>query len=183
MIPASFMLNTIEKAEAIVRNYPQLSYQVGDFKIRVEAPTENGFSVELIVKSEDFEVIYAVGHARFPLYFDIHPSDDYTIEAIKLLQEASALQHFVLGLSDQCRLKLVSYGGSKPWEFIQERSGENWKTTGRAGPLLFPFWKKKRTSYFQNGVINDLIDFGRECDTVYWENIAARLDRRNRRRK
>ena len=125
------ILNTIEKAEAIVRKYPQLSYKVEDFKIRVEAPTENGFSVELLVKSEDFEVIYAVGHARFSLYFEIHPSDDYTIEAMKLLQEASALQQFVWGLSDQCRLKLISYGGSEPWMLIQERTGENWKTTGR----------------------------------------------------
>ena len=71
-------------AEAIIRKYPQLSYKVEDLKIRVEAPTENGFSVELMVKSWGFEVLYAVGHANFSQYFEGFYSANHPVEAITL---------------------------------------------------------------------------------------------------
>lgn len=169
-------MNAIKMAETIIRKYPQLSYKVEDLKIRVETPAENGFSVELIVKSGRCEVIYAAGFAKFSLDFENFYSDKYTAEAIALYQAASALREFVWGLTDQCRLKSILYGESEHWVSLQVRTNKGWKTIGLTGSLLFPsFWKTKKTSYFQNDVINDLSDTGREYDREYYESIAATL--------
>ncbi|MCS7224687.1 MAG: hypothetical protein NZ959_09070, partial [Armatimonadetes bacterium] len=68
----------------------------------------------------------------------------------RFLKLDEAIQWFLLGLSDQCRLVEVRRGNF-PYRWILEvKSQYHWEKVGETHLIFFPFWKGKNVRYLQN---------------------------------
>lgn len=70
--------------------------------------------------------------------------------------EEDAIECFMFGLSDKCRLR-VEFWGEKAYQWIMEYRGQDgeWRVDSGTGSLLKPFWKKKKIMYLQNSFIGN----------------------------
>jgi hypothetical protein len=115
-------------------NYPSARIEEGDGWIRFLPCSANGFVVEFLLGDGEYVVAFDGWHERF------RDMDE-------------ALNCFAYGLSDTCRLKIVSRGGI-PHKWIVEylHDGE-WTPDSETGSLLFRFWRSPRVDYRQNALI------------------------------
>ena len=89
-------MSVLDLAEAILKQYPDLSYSVEDGSITVAPPTSDGFTVSLWLDEQ-------VG--GFFVYVDGFDGWLFDIE-----DECAALNCFVWCLTDRCRLKVEKRG-------------------------------------------------------------------------
>jgi hypothetical protein len=127
---------TIQKLKEKLDNYPQIKYEVEENSITVFPNQETGFPVSLCVAQNRFTVSFKGWHEE-------------------LNNEEEALNCFRFGLSNKCRLKVLSKGKFE-YKWILEHKKENdWLQDSETGILIFPFWMKKSISYFQNNYFTD----------------------------
>ena len=123
-------------------NYPGARTEEGDSWIRFLPSSPEGFVIEFRMGQGEYIVAFEGWHARF------HDLDE-------------SLNCFAFGLSNECRLKIVSRGG-KPYRWTVEHycDGE-WIPESETGLLLFQFWRSPRVTYRQNMLIKSV-----QYDTV-----------------
>lgn len=66
-----------------------------------------------------------------------------------------ALRCFTFGLSECCRLRVLSRGSIDYRWTVQARREGRWEDDSETGLLIFPFWLRRRERYLQNHVIRD----------------------------
>ena len=67
--------------------------------------------------------------------------------------EEEALDYFIFGLSNNCRLK-VYYRGEVPYRWIVEaRDGVRWKKENKLRLFFYPFWREQKIVYLQNHLL------------------------------
>lgn len=119
------------------RRYPDARTQEGKGWIKYLPPKADGFSVEFRVEDGSYLVAFEGWHERF----------DYVEEALNC---------FAFGLSDACRLKVISRGGA-PHKWILETLTDGvWVMESETGLLLFRFWGGRTITYRQNGLIKSM---------------------------
>lgn len=95
---------------------------------------DNGFTVWIASNDNYFSVGFDGWHEHF--------------EAAE-----EALKFFAWGLSDRCRLKIVSRGRTQcKWVTESLEDGE-WVEVSTTGLFFFPFWRKAEVTYKQNHLI------------------------------
>jgi hypothetical protein len=61
-----------------------------------------------------------------------------------------AAQYAALGLSTDCRLKIMSRGDADCSWTLQRREGDAWHDHGTMGLLITPFWRDQSVRYLSN---------------------------------
>ena len=116
--------------DGLKTKHADLRYTEADGTIVVHAPAPNGFDVSI---SEDLVVGYDGWHEHFDT-------------------PEKALECFAFGFSDRCRLK-VTYRGKFAYKWTLESLEDGqWVEDGTTGLLFFPFWRRPRVEYRQNGL-------------------------------
>ena len=124
-------MDTIEKLIDFLKQYPFIKYEHRQDAIRVFPSSEKGFEVALLVRPESYTVCFALWHTEFT-------------------DEQMAMNGFMNGLSDGCRLRVTSRGGVDYRWSLEIREAGGWIVGSTVGLVRHPFWKKKITRYLQN---------------------------------
>ena len=127
-------MDPIAEIRARFKKHPNARCQAGTDWIRYEPDSENGFPVELRVGDGEFIVSYDGWHKHFQ-------------------EVESALDCFAFGLSDMCRLKIVSRGGQPHKWILEFRRNGDWAAESRVGLFVFAFWRPPEIEYRQNALI------------------------------
>ena len=117
-----------------LEKYPDARTEEDARSIRFVPSSPDGFVVGFYVDRDGYTVAFEGWHERFR-----------TVD--------EAFNCFAFGLSDACRLKIVSRGG-KPHRWIVEQLRDGtWVPDGETGLLLFQFWRPPRVDYRQKALI------------------------------
>ena len=128
-------MSLIDDIKVRLSKYPNARYECSGSSISVFPSSENGFTVELSVNHDSYTVSFEGWHEDF---------DD----------EEEALNCFVFGLSDECRLKECRRGRFAYKWTVESRQDGKWLEDGTTGLFLFPFWKKPEVRYLQNNLLS-----------------------------
>ncbi len=130
-------MDIIKKIETELQKYPLAKYGVDGSTITVNPITETGF-----------HIIFSSGKNEHTIFFEgWHES---------FADEPEAIRCFLFGLSDKCRLKVISRGGMDYKWVVQNRSNDEWIDISETCLLLFPFWRSRKERYLQNPMIKDV---------------------------
>jgi len=130
-------VTTIEKIKERLSSYPAPKYIISGSTITIEAPSPDGFSVSLIEGTTEWIVHFDGWHEHFDT-------------------EDEALNCFMFGLSNECRLQ-ITLRGTFPYRWTVQKGIENeWDPDSTTGLIFFPFWRRKRVEYRQNDVLNGI---------------------------
>jgi hypothetical protein len=125
----------IDEIRRRLDKYPAVKYEIQDRSIGVKSQSEEGFTVWLILNSDDTYTVFFEGW---------HENFDH---------EEEALEIFAFGLSDECRLKEYRRAGFAYRWTVELWVDGKWCEHSTTGLLLFPFWKKPVVRYLKNNVI------------------------------
>ena len=127
-------IRVIDKIEAKLRKYPELSYEIESDRVSVKPSNPSGFTVWI----EVYKNKYTVGFDGWHEVFD---------------EEEKALDCFAFGFSDQCRLKVVKRGKMECSWAVESWDEQEWVEDSVTGLLVVPFWRRKTVEYRQNDLI------------------------------
>jgi hypothetical protein len=129
-------MSAIETIRAKLQKYPHLRYEHTPGSIIVEPESPDGFFVSFQEDDGSFTVGYDGWHEHFD-------------------SEAEALNCFAFGLSDECRLRVKSRGGSDYCWTVQHLVDGDWHDGSEVGLIFFAFWRPCRERFLQNRAIRD----------------------------
>lgn len=125
-------MDLILAIKIVLEKYPHVDYEIEDNSFF--AGVDDGFTVWAIDNIESYTVGFDGWHEEF--------------ESIE-----DAVDCFVWGLCDTCRLKIVMRG-TEPYLWTAQRlENTNWIDISTTGLLFFPFWRKAKTTFKQNALI------------------------------
>ena len=127
---------TIQKLKDKLDKYPNIKYQFEDNSLTVSSTEETTFPVSLHVNRHVFTVSFKSWHEDFK-------------------HEKEALNCFMLGLTNLCRLKVLSRGKFEYKWILEYKEGAHWLQDSETGLLFFPFWIKKKSKYLKNSYLNE----------------------------
>jgi tetratricopeptide (TPR) repeat protein len=130
-------MNARDRLKRILSEELAVEYVLGEHSISVKPRDSAGFEVELTEYGDEITVHFEGWHEHFN---DV----------------GRALECFLFGLTDRCRLR-VSRCGEKPWRWVVEsRANETWATSSSAMyyPFSFHFWRRHDTIYRQNHTLS-----------------------------
>ncbi len=129
-------MNPIEEIKTRLRKYPHIKYETSASSITVLPGSDKGFKVGFEGGPGHYLVFFNGWHEEFT------DADE-------------ALNCFVFGLSDECRLKEHRRGGFAYRWTVESKLKDEWVADSETGLLLFPFWKRAEVVYLQNNLISD----------------------------
>ncbi len=100
-------MNTIDRIVEKLAKYPDVRFLRKDSLLTIYAQTSNGFNVSIEQLPTEFVVAFEGWHEHFK-------------------DEADALNCFVFGLSEECRLRIVSRGGIDCCWIVEALKEGNW---------------------------------------------------------
>ncbi len=129
----SIDMNCIGEIKKKLESYPELKWELEGSTISVSP--DGGFTVWLTESEKDCTVGFSGWHEVFE-------------------DKDEALECFVFGLSEKCRLK-VSSRGETEYKWVMEAFEDgNWVSYSTTCLLFIPFWREKQVNYLQNHVIH-----------------------------
>ena len=123
--------DAILKLRRRLESYPLLSYHDDGQTITVDPTSTTGYSVSLTATGRDFIVRFDGWHEYFNFQVD-------------------AINYFVLGLSNQYRLKVLRRGKIDYQWTLEYRTPAGWEEDSTTGRAFFPFWRRREIIYRQN---------------------------------
>ena len=114
--------------------YPDARTEEGKGSIRFLPSSPDGFVVGFYMERGSYTVAFEGWHEHF-----------------RAVDEA--FNCFAFGLSDVCRLKIVSRGGKAHLWIVEQLRDGTWVPDGETGLLLFQFWRSPSVAYRQNALI------------------------------
>jgi len=123
-------MDIIDTVREQLVNYPGVRYEIVGRTIQVSAVSVDGFVVSLSQASSGCTLNFEGWHEEFE-------------------SATEAMNCFLFGLSEKCRLKVVKRGVDHKW-VVQEQKDGQWRDFSAVGLLLFPFWCRPRERYLQN---------------------------------
>jgi hypothetical protein len=127
-------MTAVETIRAKLKRYPQLRYEQTPDSITIFSESNEGFQVSLFQDGSRFVVAFDGWHEHFE-------------------SESEALNCFVFGLSEECRVRVTSRGSFDYRWTVQYLLNGSWHDDSETGLLLFPFWRRRHERYLQNRVI------------------------------
>ena len=125
--------SAIEAIREKLQRYPQLRAEETANSITVEPQQSDGFPVRLDEHGGGYTVSFTGWHEEFDT-------------------ESEALNCFAFGLSESCRLRVLSRGSFDYHWTVQHLRDGAWHDDSETGLLFFPFWLRRRERYLQNHV-------------------------------
>lgn len=127
-------MNIIDKLKIELKKNSKIKYISDDSSIVVKKVQGDGFDVGLYINPTDqntYTVYYEGWHEHFT-------------------DEKKAINAFMFGLTNKCRLK-AEFRGDKAykWTLEYQRDGK-WNEDSVTGTFIKPFWRKKEIRYLQN---------------------------------
>lgn len=119
--------------EQIQKNKEIIILEEDDTSITVKPRNENSFPVSMLVKYNKFWVYFKGWNEGF-------------------YSEEEALDYFAFGLSDNCRLKVITVGEVEYKWILECKEDGQWVEESIQGIPLFPFWEKNDIVYYQNKI-------------------------------
>jgi hypothetical protein len=127
--------SAIEAIREKLQRHPHLRAEETATSITVQPESPDGFPVRLDQHSRGYTVSFAGWHEEFESY-----------------EESEALNCFAFGLSERCRLRVLSRGSFDYRWIVQHFKDDAWHDDSETGLLVFPFWLRRRERYLQNHV-------------------------------
>ncbi|MBC7475752.1 MAG: hypothetical protein H7263_15830 [Candidatus Sericytochromatia bacterium] len=94
---------------------------------------------------ESFPITLIANFNKFSVYFKgWHQDFD---------KEEDALDCLAYGLSDDCRLQVISYGKVEYKWIVEYKEKGKWVQDSEVDIGLNSFWQKKKVAYYQNNII------------------------------
>lgn len=140
-----------DRIQAILNNYPSITYKYESDTIEIPNQTENGFSIFCYINPDD--------NSEYTLQYD-NWHEHFSTET----EEERLLWWFLFGLTDKCQLQ-VKYAGTFEYLWsVYEFQNNKWNHCFSTGLIFFPFWKKRTVKIFQNNLIpfDDLDEYFRK---------------------
>jgi hypothetical protein len=129
---------TLETLKRKLSRHPGLAFEVCD-----RPPGSPSWELEVPPAAPDgFAVTFWAGKDCFIVRFDAWV-EEFT-------SEAEALRCFAFGLSEKCRLKVLSRGEFDYAWTVEYRDGGEWREYSTTGLVFSPFWRKKQVRYLRN---------------------------------
>jgi hypothetical protein len=125
--------SAIEAIREKLQRYPQLRADETGTSITVRQQQSEGFPVRLDEQRGGYTVSFAGWHEEFD-------------------SESEALNCFAFGLSESCRLRVLSRGSFDYHWTVQHFRDGAWHDDSDTGLLVFPFWLRRHERYLQNHV-------------------------------
>ncbi len=125
--------DAIVKLRQRLQSYPLLSYHDDGQTITIDPTSATGFSVSLTATGRDFIVRFDGWYEHFNFQVD-------------------AINYFILGLSDQYRLKVLRRGGTDYQWTLEYRTAGGWNEDSTIQLPFFPFWRKREIICRQNAM-------------------------------
>jgi hypothetical protein len=116
-----------------LQKYPDVKFEMSDSHVIIFPRTAGGFSVSLYVHGRGYTVGFEGWHEEF-------------------IEESEALDCFAFGLSEECRLRVVSMANFDYRWIVQQRSNGTWIDESEVGNFWFPRWMTS-DRYLQNDII------------------------------
>jgi hypothetical protein len=126
-------LSAIEEIRQKLQRYPGVQVTTTPTAITALPVSADGFPVRLDEHGETYTVSFAGWHEEFDS-----------------LEEARSC--FAFGLSEACRLRVVSRGSFAYRWIVQHFKDGDWHDDSETGLLVFPFWRRRHERYLQNHV-------------------------------
>ena len=123
----------LQTAVDLLSSYPEASYELSDEEVRVLPSHPSGFVVTLDRGPPPFSVSFEGWHEHFD-------------------NAAEALACFEFGLSEKCRLRVVSKGEMPIQWSLESFTDGRWVEDSRTGLIIYPFWRKSSVEYRQNSL-------------------------------
>ncbi len=133
--PHAGRLTAVEAILRRLREYPELCTDQTPDSVSVHPVSPTGFTVSLYQHSSGYSVSFEGWHEEFQT-------------------EEDALNCFAFGLSDECRLRVLSRGGFDYRWILQFLEDGEWHDESETGLLLFPFWRRREERILQNHSIS-----------------------------
>jgi hypothetical protein len=114
---------------------PGAEYRVGQDLICVLPRTPEGFEVK----------IEQIWENHFTVSFDGWHEEFFNFK--------KAVECFLLGLSNRCRLKTEEKGGARFQWTLEYLDGEEWRKKSSTRRLIHPFWKRSVITYLRNDLL------------------------------
>jgi hypothetical protein len=130
-------MDPIEEIRQRLNKYPGLNYMASAHHITVYTKSESNFEVSFAVDSAiGYTVSFEGWHETFA-------------------SKEEALNCFAMGLSNSCRL-LVLTKGTFPYRWQLETLNEGqWTADSEVGLIIFPFWRKTSRLLKQNNYLSE----------------------------
>lgn len=129
-------MSVIDTIRTKLQRYPHVQYEHTANSITVAPESPDGFPVSLHVDGSTFVVGFGGWHEHFD-------------------SESEALNCFGGGLSDQCRLRVTSRGGTAYRWTVQRFIDGAWCDDSQTGLLFFPFWRRRSERIYQNRIVRN----------------------------
>lgn len=132
------MNTTIWKIKEKIISHTEIKIvEENENSITVKPDGQKTFPITIIFKDNNYYVYFKGWHEKF-------------------LTEEEALDVFAFGLSEDCRLKVISFKDIEYKWIVEFKEKGKWVQNSEVNIGMFPFWQKKVISYYQNGVIKNL---------------------------
>ena len=120
--------NWVETVLAKLDRYDGLTVDFSDTHISVTSQNPNSFDVSINADGDAYHVSFGGWHEHI---------DD----------QEEALNCFALGLSEDCRLKVVKRGLMECSWTVQTRENEDWVDYSTTGLIFIPLWRRAHVEY------------------------------------
>lgn len=127
-------MDPIAEIQQRLENFEAIRVEAGDNFIRYPPSSDPGFVVECSKDNEGYTVAFGGWHEHFP-------------------DAETAVNCFLFCLSDRCRLKIVSRGGTPHKWIVESLEDGEWVADSTTGAFIYAFWRRARVDYRQNALI------------------------------
>lgn len=114
-------------------NSMRIPFDIQDTAVHIEG-SEEGFNIDVRDDGEEVTVYFAGWHEHFT---DMSEVKDVV----------------AFGLSEECRVEVLSRGGFDYRWTLQARTASGWKTDSVTALLFFPFWRRKKVRHLTNNIL------------------------------
>lgn len=113
--------------------HPELEWTRGDQWLRVDAPSDDGFAVELRHEGDEWTVY--VGSGGWHQHFD---------------DPEEALNLIAWCYSGEARVREIWRGSLPQKSILEARENAGWRSVSETGLIFAPFWRKRREVVLEN---------------------------------
>ena len=129
-------MHPINEIKHKLEKYSELTVVTDKYSITVKNESLNGFDVSFYDDKFEYTVCFDGWHEHFE-------KNDYV----------NAINCFAFGLSDKCRIKVLSRGGVDYKWVVQSYENGKWINDSVTGLLWYKFWHKIEIRFLQNAII------------------------------
>jgi hypothetical protein len=125
------LLSAVEQIRQKLQRYPHVQVNSTPTAITASPVSADGFPVRLDERGKRYTVSFSGWHEEFD-------------------SQDEAFSCFAFGLSEACRLRVLSRGSFDYRWIVQHYKDGDWHDDSETGLLVFPFWLRRQERYLQN---------------------------------